>query len=133
VTRTRDYAKVIRNKIAADTDLAATIESECFNADIAMTVYEARIEAGLTQKELADRAGTHQSVISRIEDADYNGHSITLLKRISHALGKSLRVEFYAHAVFSGTKVTSKFSPEWPIQCDWQLTARQLVTAVGSI
>ena len=93
--RTRDFAEVIRAKLAADPDLAEAVESESFNADIAIKVYELRMAADLTQKELADRIGSHQSVISRIEDADYDGHSLTLLKRIAHALHKRLRVEFY--------------------------------------
>ena len=50
----------------------------------------------LTQEKLADLAGTKQSVISRIEDADYYGHSLRLLRRIARALGKKLRVEFCA-------------------------------------
>src|SRR5438309_1145386 len=102
MARTKDFANVIRAKIAANRDLAAAVENEFINADIAMKVHDARREAGLTQKQLADRIGTKQSVISRIEDADYDGHSLTVLKRIADALGKKLRVEFYAD------KATSK-------------------------
>ena len=95
MARTKNFADVLRAKLAADPDLAEAIEQEAFNADIAMMVYQARIGAGLTQKELADRIGTQQSVISRIEDADYDGHSLGTLKRIAKALNQKLRVEFY--------------------------------------
>ena len=96
MTRTRNFADVIRAKLVAHPDLAEHVEQEAFNTDIAMKVYKARIEAGLTQKELAARIGTQQSVISRIEDADYEGHSLSILRRITKALGKKLRVEFDA-------------------------------------
>src|SRR5437016_6522229 len=96
MARTKNFADVIRSKLAANPKLAKAVEQEAFNADIAMKVYQARTEAGLTQKQLAARIGTHQSVISRIEDADYDGHSLGILKRIAKALGKDLRVEFYA-------------------------------------
>jgi transcriptional regulator with XRE-family HTH domain len=94
--RTRNFADVIRAKMAADPALAEAVEEESFNADVAMKVYELRTEAELTQKQLAELIDTQQSVISRIEDADYDGHSLGLLRRIARALGRKLRVEFYA-------------------------------------
>ena len=90
----KDFAEVIRRKLASDPVLAEAVEIESLNAEIAMKVYECRKKARLTQKQLAERIGTQQSVISRIEDADYDGHSLGLLNRIARALGKSLRVEF---------------------------------------
>jgi transcriptional regulator with XRE-family HTH domain len=55
-------------------------------------VHDLRTEAGLTQKELADLVGTTQSVISRLEDADYEGHSLFMLRRIATALKQRLLV-----------------------------------------
>lgn len=62
------------------------------NARVAQLIYYAREEAGLTQKELAERVGTKQPVIARLEDADYEGHSLSMLQRIAVALGKRLRL-----------------------------------------
>ncbi len=93
--RTKNFASVIRSKLAANRELAEAIEQESFKTDTAIKVYDARTAAGLTQEQLAKRLRTSQSVISRIEDADYDGHSLTLLKRIAGALGQRLRVEFY--------------------------------------
>jgi transcriptional regulator with XRE-family HTH domain len=92
--RTKNFADIIRAKMASDPALAEAVEAESFNADLAMKVHELRKEAGLTQKQLAELIGTRQSVISRIENADYEGHSLNVLKRVAHALGRSLRVEF---------------------------------------
>jgi DNA-binding XRE family transcriptional regulator len=94
--RTRNYGDVIRAKLAADPELARTVEEEAFNAGIAQQVHDLRTKAKLTQKELAKLVGTQQSVISRIEDADYEGHSLAMLRRIAGALNRRLKVEFYA-------------------------------------
>ena len=37
----------------------------------------------MTQAELARKVGTTQSVIARLEDAEYTGHSLTMLERIT--------------------------------------------------
>ncbi|MCA9803253.1 MAG: helix-turn-helix transcriptional regulator [Cyanobacteria bacterium HKST-UBA02] len=62
--------------------------------DVAQSIYDARIEAGLTQEELANLIGTTKSAISRLEDSNYEGHSLNMLRRIADALGKTVRVEF---------------------------------------
>lgn len=70
-----------------------SLETERVNADVAQTIYDLRKEAGLTQKELADLIGTTQSVISRLEDADYEGHSLSMLSRIAGHLNRRLVVK----------------------------------------
>lgn len=94
MARTKNFAEVIQAKMVADSELATEVEQEVLNSLIAKQVFDLRIAAGLSQKQLADRLGTKQSVISRIEDADYEGHSLGLLKRIADALGKKLTIAF---------------------------------------
>jgi transcriptional regulator with XRE-family HTH domain len=53
-----------------------------------------RTAADLSQKDLAERVGTTQSVISRLEDAEYDGHSLSMLERIAHALGHRVCIHF---------------------------------------
>lgn len=60
--------------------------------DLAMLVREMRAGAGLTQVELAKRIGTTQSVIARLEDAEYRGHSLSMLERIAAACGVNLKL-----------------------------------------
>lgn len=60
--------------------------------DLAMLVREMREAAGLTQVELAQRIGTKQSVIARLEDAEYTGHSLGMLERIAAACGVKLKL-----------------------------------------
>ncbi|MCY7320620.1 MAG: helix-turn-helix transcriptional regulator, partial [Phormidesmis sp. CAN_BIN36] len=53
---------------------------------------QARTQAGLTQQQLADRIGTKQSVIARLEDAEYEGHSLSMLQKIAQALDQQLEI-----------------------------------------
>jgi transcriptional regulator with XRE-family HTH domain len=74
------------------------VRQEVLNAEIGQLIYDARTKAGLTQKQLADRLGTTQSVISRLESADYEGHSLSMLRRIAEALGQKLELRLSAAA-----------------------------------
>jgi len=71
-----------------------SIRRERQKAEIAVEIYRMREQAGLTQKQLADKVGTRQSVISRLEDADYRGHSLEMLRRIAEALDHQLEIHF---------------------------------------
>ena len=53
----------------------------------------ARREAGLTQKELAERTGIQQSNISRIENGNGNP-SLSTLNKLAQGLGKKLVISF---------------------------------------
>ncbi|PIU33199.1 transcriptional regulator [Candidatus Woesebacteria bacterium CG_4_10_14_0_2_um_filter_39_14] len=56
-------------------------------------VIDARVKKGVTQKELAQRIGTKQSVISRLESGRANP-SIAFLKRLAQALNSHLEIRF---------------------------------------
>ncbi len=70
-----------------------TEEAEAIDS-VARQIYELRKSAGLTQGELARLVGTTTSVISRLEDADYAGHSLAVLRRIALALNKRVELRF---------------------------------------
>ena len=91
---TKNLAELIRRKLASDPDLAAAVEAERFNANVGAEIYRARMTTGLTQQQLANRVGMHQSAIARLEDADYDGHSLKTLGRIASALGKRVEITF---------------------------------------
>ena len=61
--------------------------------EVVRQIIHARNKAGLTQKELAERIGTRQSNVSRIENGNSNP-SIAILKRIADATGTKLQVVF---------------------------------------
>ena len=60
--------------------------------DLAMLVREMREDAGLTQTELAKKVGSTQSVIARLENAEYTGHSLKMLERIATVCGIALKL-----------------------------------------
>ena len=85
--------EILRNRyVKDDPKRKASVATERLNAEIARLLYTMRTEAGLTQEQLAELVGTTQSVISRLEDSDYDGHSLTMLNRIAEALHKKLSV-----------------------------------------
>ncbi len=91
--KTSDAVKILHGRyVKDDPERKASLEAERVNAEVAQLIYERRKEVGLTQGELADLVGTTQSVISRLEDADYNGHSLSMLNRIARALNQKLTV-----------------------------------------
>jgi ribosome-binding protein aMBF1 (putative translation factor) len=58
--------------------------------DLAILVCQMREAAGLSQAELAERIGTAQPVIARLEDADYTAHSLKTIEKIATACGVTL-------------------------------------------
>jgi ribosome-binding protein aMBF1 (putative translation factor) len=73
---------------------AAEYEQALFETEAARLIYDLRTAAGLSQRALAKKVGTTASVICRLEDADYEGHSLAMLRRIGAALGKRVEIRF---------------------------------------
>ncbi len=80
--------------VDGDPEMQSLIEEERANQSVAQKIYELRSEAGISQRELARRVGTTASVICRLEDADYEGHSLAMLRRIADALGRKVLITF---------------------------------------
>lgn len=85
-----------RRYVGDDPAREASVEAERVNAHIARLIRDVRTSADLTQANLAKLIGTTQSVISRLEDADYEGHSLSMLTRIATALNLKLTVTMTA-------------------------------------
>ena len=95
MSRTTKNAIEILDRVTGDDDeLREMIEEEKNGVQVAQMIYDARSRAGLTQKQLAELIGTQQSTIARLEDADYQGHSLRMLHRIAQALNQRLEIRF---------------------------------------
>ncbi len=95
MAKTTDAATLLKHRLGGDpVELAEQIAQEKLNVYVARIICEARAEAGLSQQALADLVDTKQQVIARLENADYDGHSLTMLQRIAKALGKKISLSF---------------------------------------
>lgn len=91
--RTQDAIRILHGRyVKDDPERKAALQEERVNAEVARLIHEMRNAAGLSQQQLAELVGTTQSVISRLEDADYEGRSLSLLERIATALNQKLTV-----------------------------------------
>jgi transcriptional regulator with XRE-family HTH domain len=102
--RKKDAVNILHQRyIGDDAERKASLHEERVNAEVARMIYDLRKESGLTQKKLAEIIGTTQSVVSRLEDADYNGHSLSMLSRIAKALNRALTVSMETSKAELGT------------------------------
>jgi ribosome-binding protein aMBF1 (putative translation factor) len=67
--------------IAGDPEQQEYYEQALFDTEVASMIYNLRAKAELSQRALARKIGTTASVICRLEDADYEGHSLAMTDR----------------------------------------------------
>jgi ribosome-binding protein aMBF1 (putative translation factor) len=91
--KTNEAVEILKSRYYKTPERLKDLEKARQEADIAAQIYKFRNQAKLSQKQLADLIGTTQSVISRLEDADYSGHSLEMLRRIANALQCKLKVQ----------------------------------------
>ena len=92
MAKTTDALKIMDQMIGDDPNLRTLIAEATINAEVAQLIYDARTQAGITQQQLAKLIDSSQPVIARLEDADYEGHSLTMLQRIAEALDRRLEI-----------------------------------------
>src|SRR5512137_3214901 len=76
----------------ADPSFARRFERAGEAWDVAMQLAALRRQAGLSQKELARRVKTSQQQICRLESPGYEGHSLSMLRRVARELRARVRV-----------------------------------------
>ena len=90
--KTDRHAKFVAERSRRSATYRKTFVRTLQQIDLAMLVREMREGSGWTQAELAKRIGTTQSVIARLEDAEYRRHSLSMLERIAAACGVTLKL-----------------------------------------
>jgi predicted transcriptional regulator len=92
---TKDAVEILhREFIANDREMHALVQAARADAEIAQQIRDLREKSGLTQRQLAALVKTTASAISRLEAADYQGHSLSMLHRIAAVLGRRVKIEF---------------------------------------
>jgi ribosome-binding protein aMBF1 (putative translation factor) len=72
--------QTIKKKMLADREVRAAYDALADEFDLARELIAARVRAGLTQAEVAERMGTTQSVVARLESGAQMPSVNTLLK-----------------------------------------------------
>ena len=94
-TRTTDALSIVHHEFyEGRPERQAGLEEARAHDHVACMIRALREEAGLSQRALAERIGTTASVICRLEDADYEGHSLAMLNRIAAALNRRVVIQF---------------------------------------
>ena len=91
--RKTNFDKYLEN-LLKDPKFAGRFEAAGEAWDVALEIARLREEAGISQKDLAKRLGTSQQQISRLESPAYEGHSLSMLRRVAAALDADLQVVF---------------------------------------
>ena len=73
--------------------------------DVALQIAALRRQIGLSQKDLAKVLKTSQQQISRLESAGYEGHSLSMLRRVAEALHARVRVVFEPAKTENGMRI----------------------------
>jgi transcriptional regulator with XRE-family HTH domain len=96
-----------------DPDFAELFERAGEAWDVALQIAALREKAGLSQRDLARKLHTSQQQISRLESPSYEGHSLSMLRRVAEALGATIHVALESRGksapmVLSEAKVSYK-------------------------
>ncbi len=92
--KTSDAVDILKRRYGKTKKAREALEEARAGADIARRIYKLRTDAGLSQAQLAKLVGTSRTVITRLEDDDYDGHSLSMLRRIAAALNKRVEIRF---------------------------------------
>jgi DNA-binding XRE family transcriptional regulator len=94
-----------------DPSFALRFERAGESWDVALQIAVLRQKAGLSQKELARILKTSQQQISRLESPGYEGHSLSMLRRVAEALHAHVRVVFEPIEIETEMRVAESSPP----------------------
>ncbi len=92
-----DFEAYVQQQLR-DPEFARHFAEASERMEIALQIIKLREAHGLTQAQLAERVGTSQQTISRLENPGYQGHSLRTLRRIADALDARIEVRVVPNA-----------------------------------
>lgn len=92
MSRKTNFDRYLEDQLK-DADFAERFKTAGEAWDVALQLSALRKKSGFSQKELAKRVGTSQQQISRLESPAYEGHSLSMLRRVARVLGASVHIE----------------------------------------
>jgi DNA-binding XRE family transcriptional regulator len=96
-----------RKGLVQNPDYQAIYEEEAAKSALWLQLAEARQEAGLTQKQLAERLGVSQAQVARLEQEGYDSYTLNTLRRYVSALGDKFELDVKITRRESGEKELS--------------------------
>ena len=93
-----------------DREFARRFEQAGEAWDVALQLAALRERAGLSQVELARKLRTTQQQISRLESPNYEGHSLSMLRRVARVLNAHVRVIFESNKKGSASRVAEQLA-----------------------
>ncbi len=90
--KTENFTAYMDKRLGADAALDAAFQRELARLKLANQIVAARQKRHLSQRALAERIGTKQPTVARMERADYTGYTVTTLAKIAAATGAMLDV-----------------------------------------
>ena len=81
----------LRQQLMSDPEVTAAYEKRRVKIELGRTILDLRLARGWSQKELAERAGTKQAIISRLENGHLNP-SLEMVQRVAKSLDMDLTV-----------------------------------------
>jgi DNA-binding XRE family transcriptional regulator len=100
-----NFDRYLREQLA-DPEFAHRFEQAGEAWEVALQLAALRRQAGLSQKELARRVKTSQQQICRLESPDYEGHSLSMLRRVARELRARVRVVIEPEKAVPTSRVT---------------------------
>lgn len=91
MAKLKDFKK-LKDQWLRDAEVQKEYEALKAEFHLAEKIIKARAKAKMTQAELARRIGTKSTAISRLEPPNYGKASISMLKKVAHALGCELQI-----------------------------------------
>ena len=86
-----------REGLRNDPEYQAVYEEEAAKSELWLQLVNARQEAGLTQKQMAERIGVSQAQVARIEKEGYDAYTLNTLRKYVAALGEGYSLEVRIH------------------------------------
>ncbi len=94
MARRKTLLDELHEEITANPVMNETYQAELARLELANQILDARQRAGLTQAQLAERIGTKQPAVARMERGDYQGHNVGTLAKIAIATGTHVEIRF---------------------------------------
>ena len=93
--KTTDAVDILhRRYVEDDSEMEVLVKKERIRTEVAAELYQLRAQLGLSQWALGKKSGMSASMICNLENADYDGDSLAMLRRIAATLNKRIQVPF---------------------------------------